>query len=216
MYICIPFGIPEAASQEDSFDMEKELMDVTKRVRDRTGVPVSWTPLAKSPDLKRSRQFSPEILEGPGALKAVAPGGAGATSSSAREMALEGLPQPVLAGTPCKGIMREEAPVPVKPPSPEKPAQLSPRDLLPDLLGAVNAASWLIEASTSSKHYFLQLDDRESSRGRYYPSCVDGWVMKFHVCPRSRGRYFGRPRAGRSRTLGCGAENRTCGADHRS
>ena len=107
--------------------MEKELQDVAKRVRDSSGQPVAMTPATKSPDLKRSRQFSPDVLEAPSQQ------GASQASSSAREMALDGLPHPlppVSAVTPCKGTSAVEAPVPVKPPSPEKPAQLSPRNLI--------------------------------------------------------------------------------------
>ena len=120
----------EAASEEDSFDVEKEMLDVAKRVRDSSGMQVVLTPASKSPDLKRSRQFSPDVLEAPSQQ------GASQASSSAREMALDGLPHPlppVSAVTPCKGTSAVEAPVPVKPPSPEKPAQLSPRNLMPAL-----------------------------------------------------------------------------------
>ena len=69
--------------------MEKELQDVAKRVRDSSGQPVAMTPATKSPDLKRSRQFSPDVLEAPSQQ------GASQASSSAREMALDGLPHPL-------------------------------------------------------------------------------------------------------------------------
>ncbi|CAE7797388.1 unnamed protein product [Symbiodinium necroappetens] len=62
-----------------------------------------------------------------------------------------------VAATPCKGIVREEAMVPVKPPSPEKPGVLSPRNLMPDLMTAENAetlvdhveAQGLVEQTTA-------------------------------------------------------------------
>ena len=101
-------------TSKDSFDMEQELLDVNKRLRLPTGV----TPV---PDLKRSR---------PVAASDASQGGV-PTSSSAREMALQGLPQEHL--TPQKqGPGAVEHPTaPVKLPSPEKPVVPSPRNLMP-------------------------------------------------------------------------------------
>ncbi|CAE7853418.1 unnamed protein product, partial [Symbiodinium necroappetens] len=94
---------------EDSFDMEQELLDINKRLR----VPSGVTPV---PDLKRSRPL--------GAGEPVS------RSSSAREMALQGLPDeaqktPIKATTPIPPV------APSKLPSPEKPNVPSPRNLMP-------------------------------------------------------------------------------------
>ena len=108
---------PEA-SQQDSFDMEKELLDVNKRLRVQTGV----TPL---PDFKRSRPLAVGDA-GPDVAQGSAP-----ATSSAREMALQGLPQEHL--TPHKKVA-PQAPHPAAPtkvPSPEKPGVPSPRNLMP-------------------------------------------------------------------------------------
>ena len=144
----------EAASEEDSFDVEKEMLDVAKRVRDSSGMQVALTPASKSPDLKRSRQFSPAILEHPaGAVQANVSRVVGATSSS-REGALQGLPhspfpEHQVAATPCKGNVKEDPPVPVKTPSPEKPGVPSPRNLMPALNIAMTASA---DNASSLKH----------------------------------------------------------------
>ena len=120
MYIC------KSQVQEDSestFDIDKELADVTKRVRETSGVPVS-TPVGKSPELKRLRQVSPQVM-------ADVSGNAGPAvgrTSHAQEQALQGLPSEPLAAPKIPPQNQQAMQVPTQEPQatcadPEMPPQ---------------------------------------------------------------------------------------------
>ena len=115
-----------------TFDIEKELEDVNKRLREQTAKQL-LTPGGRSPDLKRLKS---QILVGEGDEAA-----AEKTRSGALENALGGLPEQQLpklvdASTPQTGASMHTPLMlpPSKPPSPMKPPVIpSPRNLMPQL-----------------------------------------------------------------------------------
>ena len=124
-------------SVESTFDVEKELEEVNKRLREQTGQQLLSTPSGRSPDLKRLKSQ-------------LAIGGANAASlgesakSGAMEDALNGLPESSQPGPPkpsappaTPASSTSEANVvpgpPSKLPSPSKPLPVSPRNLIAQL-----------------------------------------------------------------------------------
>ena len=133
---CVHLRLPEPAqdSVESTFDVEKELEEVNKRLRDQSARQL-LTPNTKSPDWKRLKSQQPIQHKHEDAA-----GVAASARSGTLEDGLHGLPQ----GSPPKtaptstpaasapSATSEPAP-PSKLPSPCKPAALSPRNLMPQL-----------------------------------------------------------------------------------